>query len=39
MYYEPVNPGDNIFNKFEDPIEYGDMENFPYYHPQAISKA
>lgn len=39
MQYDPVTPVDNIFNKAEDFFEYGDMENCPYYHPQAISKA
>ena len=27
------------FNKVEDLIEYRDMENCPYSHPQYISKA
>ena len=39
MHYDPVTPVDNIFNNIEDLLEYGVMENFPYSHPQEISKA
>ena len=39
MHYDPVTPLYNIFNKIENLLEYGDMENCPYHHPQAISKA
>ena len=35
----PVTPFDSIFNNIEDLINYRDMENFPYSHPQVISKA
>ena len=38
MHYDPVAPIDNIFNKTEDLLEYGDMWNFKYYYPQEISK-
>ena len=36
MYYYLVTPADNIFNKIEDLLKYGNMENFPYSLPQAI---
>ena len=39
MYYDPVSPVETIFNKVEDLLEHGYMENFPFSHPQAISKA
>ena len=39
MHYDPVTPVDNIFNKIEDILEYGDMENCPYSQLHAISKA
>ena len=39
MHYDPVNPVENIFNNIEDLLEYGDMVNCPYSHPQEISKA
>ena len=39
MNYDPITPVGNIFNKIEDPLEYGDMEKFPHSHPQNISKA
>ena len=39
MHYEPVTKVNNIFKNIEYPLEYGDMANFPYSHPQAISKA
>ena len=39
MKYGPVTPVDNIFKNIRDLLEYGDMANCPYSHPQAISKA
>jgi hypothetical protein len=39
MHYDPVTPVDNIFNKIEDLLEYGDLANCPFSQPQAISKA
>ena len=39
MNYDPVIPFDKKFNKIEDLLYYGDMENCPYSHPQAISKS
>ena len=39
MHYYPVTPIEKKFNKIEDLLEYGDMENCPYSLPQAISKA
>ena len=39
MHYDPVTLVGMFFNKIEDLLEYGDMENCPYSHPQAISKA
>ena len=39
MHYEPVTSVDNIVNKIEDLLEYGDMKVCPYSHPHAISKA
>ena len=36
MQYEPVTPFDSIFNKGEDLLRYGDMENCPYSNPQVI---
>ena len=39
IHYDPVTPVDNVFNKIEDLLQYGDMANCPYSHPQAISKA
>ena len=39
LYYDPVTPVDNIFNKVEDLLEYGDLANCPYSQPQAIAKA
>ena len=38
MHYDPFTPSDNIFNKVKYLIEYCDMENCTYYHPQVISK-
>ena len=38
MHYDPVPPVENIFNKVEDLINYRDMENCPYSHPQSKSK-
>ena len=39
MHYDPVTPIGNIFDNIEDLLEYGDMSNCPYSHPQEISKA
>ena len=39
IHYDPVTPVHHTFKKIEDPLDYEDMENFPYLHPQAISKA
>ena len=39
MHYDPFTPVENIINKVEDLLEYIDMANCPYSHPQAISKA
>ena len=39
MHYDPVTTVNNILNKIEDLFKYGNMENFPYSHPQVISKA
>jgi uncharacterized phage-associated protein len=39
MHYDPVSPVDNIFNKIEDLLEYGDLANCPFSQPQAIGKA
>ena len=39
MHCDPVTLVKNIFNKVEDLLKYGDMANFPYSHPQTISKA
>ena len=39
MNYDPVALVKNILNKVEDLLEYGDMENCPYYQPQVIVKA
>ena len=39
IHYDPVTPVDDIFNNIEYLIEYWEMANFPYSHPQAISKA
>ena len=39
MYYDPLTPVDNICNKVEDLLKYGDMEHCPYSHPQEILKA
>ena len=39
MHYDPFTSVDNIFNKIEDLLKYGDMKNCPYSHPQANSKA
>ena len=39
MYYDPVTPVENIFNKVEDLFKYGYMAGCPYSHPQVISKA
>ena len=39
MHYHPVTPVHNVFNKVEDLIECGDMENCPYSQPQEISKS
>ena len=38
MHYDPVTPVDNIFNKVEDLLEYGDLVK-PFSQPQAIAKA
>ena len=38
MHYDPVTPVDNIFNKIEDLLEFGDLANCPYSQPQAIAK-
>ena len=38
MHYDPVTPVDNIFNKVEDLLEYGDLAK-PFSQPQAIAKA
>ena len=38
MHFDPVNPVENIFNKIEDLLKYGDMAKCTYSHPQAISK-
>jgi uncharacterized phage-associated protein len=39
MPYDPVTPVDNIFNKIEDLLEYGDLAQCPFSQPQAIAKA
>ena len=39
MHYDPVTPVENFFNKIEEPLDYEDMANCPYSHPQAISKS
>jgi hypothetical protein len=39
MHYDPVTPVDNIFNKIEDLLEYGDLARCPFSQPQAIAKA
>ena len=39
MHYDPVTPVDNIFNKIEDLLEYGDLAQCPFSQPQAIAKA
>ena len=39
MHYDLVTPVENIFNKVEDLLEYGNMANCPYYRPQEILKA
>jgi hypothetical protein len=39
MHYDPVTPVDNIFNKIEDLLEYGDLAHCPFSQPQAIAKA
>ena len=39
MRYEPVTLVNNILNKVENPLKYGDMANCPYSHPQEISNA
>ena len=39
MHYDLVTPVDNVFNKVKEILENGDMVNFPYSHPHAISKA
>ena len=39
MHYDPVTSVDNFFNRFEDLLEYSDIANFPYSHPEPISMA
>ena len=39
MHYNTTTPVDNISNKIEDLIKYGDMASCAYSHPQSISKA
>ena len=39
MHYDPVTPVDNIFNRIENLLEYGDLAHCPFSQPQAISKA
>ena len=39
MHYDPVTPVNNVFNKIEDLLEYGDMATCPFTQPQAMSKA
>ena len=39
MHYYPVTPVNKKFNRVEDLLKYGDMANFPFSRPQAISKA
>ena len=39
MHYDPVTPVNNILNNIEYYIEYGNVKNCPYSHPQAIWKA
>ena len=39
MHYDPVTLVNNIFNKIEDLLEYEDMENCHYSHPQEIFNA
>jgi hypothetical protein len=39
MHYDPVTPVDNIFNKIEDSLKYGDLTHCPFSQPQAIAKA
>ena len=38
-HYDPVTPVENIFNKIEYLIHYGEMAICPYQHLQAISEA
>ena len=38
MNYELVTPIKNISNKVKDLLEYGNIKNCPYSHPQTISK-
>ena len=39
MHYDPVTPVDNIFNKIEDLLEYGELAHCPFTQLQAIALA
>ena len=39
MHYYPVTPVEFVFKNIEDLLMYGDMANYPYSRPKAISKA
>ena len=40
MTYDPCTPGvDNVFNKVEDMMEYGELAQLEYTERQAVAKA
>ena len=39
MTYDPTTPVDNVFNKVEDMMEYGELAQLEYTERQAVAKA